>query len=361
MMRFAWSLGIFIGLMSIFLLTRKAIRYFAQRIKTNHHLIQQIITTTNRISIWTLVVVAAYISLQNFSLPGQLNFFFRLIATVTLTLQVLILANDWIRYAISDHSLSVTSNPYLKTMKTSLTSIIIISVWVLGILFMLDNLGFNVATIVAGLGVGGIAVGLALQSVFKDLISSFTIIFDKPFEVGDFIIVGDLMGTVEQIGLNTTRVRSLSGELLIFPNSNLVESNIKNFKKMYERRIVFSFGVTYETDQSALEEIPSIVKSCITSQSKTRFDRAHFKEFGGSSLNFEAVYFVTEPDYNLYMDIQQQINFNLRKILKQKGVDFALPTQTIDFKLNQIQSFIKDSEFIGKIHASEHSTNMYKS
>jgi small-conductance mechanosensitive channel len=183
--------------------------------------------------------------------------------------------------------------------------------------------------LVAGLGIGGIAVALALQNVLGDLFASLSIILDKPFVLGDFIIVGDLLGVVEKIGLKTTRVRSLSGEQLIFANSDLLSSRIRNFKRMQERRIAFGFGVLYQTKPEQLEAIPGMVKGIIEGQENARFDRAHFKGFGESAYDFEVVYFLNTPDYVAYMDCQQAINLGICRGLAERGVEFAYPTRTI--------------------------------
>lgn len=202
-------------------------------------------------------------------------------------------------------------------------------VWSLVVLLALDNLGIDVTALIAGLGVGGIAVGLALQNVLKDTFASLSIILDKPFEVGDFILVGSEAGTVEKIGIKTTRVRSLSGEQLVFGNDDLLTSRIRNFKRMQERRIVFTFGVVYETPPNTLAEIPPMVEEIVRSIDRTRFDRAHFKAFGDSSLDFEVVYYVQLPDYVVYMDIQQQINLELCRRFAELGIEFAYPTRTL--------------------------------
>ncbi len=194
---------------------------------------------------------------------------------------------------------------------------------------VLDNLGVNITTLVAGLGVGGIAIALAVQNILSDVFCSVAILVDKPFQVGDFIIVGDMMGTVEKIGIKTTRVRSLSGEQLVFSNADLVNSRIRNYKRMQERRVVFSFGVIYQTPADKLEHIPAMVKEIIESVDQARFDRTHFKQFGDSSLDFECVYYVLSRDYNLYMDIQQKINLELFTRFEKEGIEFAYPTRTL--------------------------------
>lgn len=197
------------------------------------------------------------------------------------------------------------------------------------ILVALDNLGFNVTTLIAGLGVGGIAIALAVQNILGDLFASLSIVVDKPFVLGDFIIVDNYLGVVEKIGLKTTRVKSLSGEQLVFSNNDLLQSRIRNFKRMEERRIAFSVGVTYQTPSEQLREIPRLMQSIIESHDNTRFDRAHFKEFGNFSLNFEMVYYIGSADYNIYMDIQQSINLKIFELFEQKGIEFAYPTQTL--------------------------------
>jgi len=192
-----------------------------------------------------------------------------------------------------------------------------------------DNLGFNVTTLVASLGIGGVAVALAVQNILGDLFASLSIALDKPFVIGDFIVVDDIAGTVEHVGLKTTRVRSLSGEQVVFSNADLLKSRIHNYKRLYERRVLFGFGVLYRTPPEQLAAIPPMVREIITGQVGTRFDRAHFKGFGASSLDFEVVYFVLDPDYNRYMDIQQAINLELVNRFAAAGVEFAFPTRTV--------------------------------
>jgi len=203
------------------------------------------------------------------------------------------------------------------------------ALWSVVVLVALDTLGVDITALVAGLGVGGIAVALAVQNILGDLFASLTIVLDKPFIVGDFIIVGDSMGTVERVGLKTTRIRSLSGEQLIMPNSDLLQSRIRNYKRMQERRVPFSIGVVYETTGDKLKRIPGILKEVIESQEMTRFDRAHFKDYGNFSLNFEIVYWVLSPDYNRFMDIQQAINLSIFERFQKEGIEFAYPTQTV--------------------------------
>jgi len=204
-----------------------------------------------------------------------------------------------------------------------------VALWTVVLLVALDNLGFNITALIAGLGVGGIAVALGLQSILGDLFASLSIVLDKPFVIGDFIIVEQYQGTVERIGLKTTRMKSLSGEQIVFSNSDLLKSRIRNYQRMQERRIVFSLGIAYQTSREKLESIPSMIQEIISRQEAVRFDRAHFKEFGESSLNFEIVYFVESPDYALYMEKQQKINLELYQRFAEEGIQFAYPTRRI--------------------------------
>jgi small-conductance mechanosensitive channel len=198
-----------------------------------------------------------------------------------------------------------------------------IVVWVIGIVFLLDNLGKDVTTIIAGLGIGGIAIALAAQNILGDLFNYFVIYFDRPFEVGDFIIFDDKLGTVEYLGIKTTRIRCLSGEQLIVGNSNLTSSRIHNYKRMYERRIVFNLNVDFRTPLEKVKIVPGLLKSIVQEQKMTRFDRAHFSAYGDWSLRFEVVYYVLSPDYNVYMDIQQTINFRINEELTKNEIYFV--------------------------------------
>ena len=201
--------------------------------------------------------------------------------------------------------------------------------WSLGLLMILSNLGINVNSLIAGLGVGGIAIAFALQSILGDLFSSLAIYFDKPFRVGDFIAVGQDMGTVERIGIKTTRLTSLGGEELVISNQELTNARLQNFKNMEERRVEFKFGVTYEISNKLLKEIPQMVKDIIEKVEHARVDRVHFMEFGDSALGFSVVYYVDSREYEVYADVQQEINFGIRDKFEKRGVERAYPTRTL--------------------------------
>ncbi len=202
-------------------------------------------------------------------------------------------------------------------------------VWSVALLMVLSNFGINITPLIAGLGVGGIAIGLALQNILGDLFSAFAIYFDKPFKEGDFIIIGNDMGVVKHIGIKTTRIQALGGQELIMSNSELTSTRINNYKKMNSRRVVFEFGVEYKTSVKQLKKIKKIVKKIIDDEKHTKLDRVHFKKFGDSSLIFEVVYYVDTNDYNVYMDVQEDINLKIKELIEKEGIDFAFPTQTI--------------------------------
>jgi len=212
-------------------------------------------------------------------------------------------------------------------------------IFLFAFLIILYVLKIDLSGIVVGLGVGGIAIAFALQNVLGDIFSAFSIYFDKPFEIGDFIIVGEYSGNVKKIGMKSTRVQLLQGEELVLANSVLTTTNVRNFKKLKKRRASFSFGVTYDTPSKKLKKIPNIVKEIIEKNEilevlRIHFKefgdlRIHFKEFGDFSLNFEVVYYIRNKDYTVYMDVQQEINFAIKEAFEKEGIEMAFPTQTI--------------------------------
>ncbi len=215
------------------------------------------------------------------------------------------------------------------TSTAALTFVVRAALWLIIILMILDNFGVNITTLVASLGIGGIAVALAVQNILGDLFSSLSILLDKPFVVGDFITVDGISGTVQYVGLKTTRIRSLTGEEIVISNSDLLKSRIHNNRRQETRRIVFSVGVTYDVTEQQLEMIPGMLKDIVSSKENVKFDRAHFKSYGASSLDFEVVYTMTTADYGMFMDVQQAINFEMFRRFNREGIEFAYPTQTV--------------------------------
>jgi small-conductance mechanosensitive channel len=256
---------------------------------------------------------------------------------ILLVFAVLIQAAVWVS-AVADHFLTSyrrrveAEDPGVATAMGAVMFLVRVTVWGAVLLIALDTLGVDITTLIAGLGVGGIAVALAVQNVLGDLFASLAIVLDKPFVVGDFIDMGGHVGVVENVGLKTTRVRSLSGEELVIANSDLLTSRIRNYKRMSQRRALFEIGVVYGTPSDKLRRIPELIRKAVESCDNTRFDRSHFKSFGDSALLFETVYFMTVPDYNAYMDTQQAINLELYQRFEAEDIEFAYPTQTLFLK-----------------------------
>ncbi|MGH7132593.1 MAG: mechanosensitive ion channel family protein [Phycisphaerales bacterium] len=228
-------------------------------------------------------------------------------------------------------------DPAVETSLGVMRFVVAAIVATLVILLALDNLGIQVTPLLASLGIGGIAVALAAQNILGDLFASMTILFDKPFVVGDAIKVGDKEGTVERIGIKTTRLRAPSGEQLVFSNIELTKNCLHNFKRLEQRRIAFGTSVTYDTPVERLREIPALIRAAVEKQKLTRFDRCHLKTLAAYSLDFETVYFVTTGDYMAYMNAQQGINLELVEAFRSRGIDFAMPTQVAMTPRQQIE------------------------
>jgi small-conductance mechanosensitive channel len=277
-----------------------------------------------------VVILALYATTHVLTLPDKLARLAPKIVVLGLLLQVALWGTRALGFATERYARARRDqDPAGATTVAAITFIGRLVLWALVLLLALDNLGIRITTLVAGLGIGGIAVALAVQNILGDLFASLSIVLDRPFVIGDFIVVDDHMGSVEHIGLKTTRIRSLSGEQLVFSNTDLLMSRIRNYKRMQERRIVFSLGVVYQTPAEKLARIPGMLRELIEQQQQVRFDRAHFKEYGDWALQFEIVYWVTNPDYNVYMDIQQSINLAIFRAFEGEGIEFAYPTRTV--------------------------------
>lgn len=222
-----------------------------------------------------------------------------------------------------------TGRPQNPVVMAMISWLLLVLLWATLLMIVLSLIGVNITAFVASLGVGGVAVALALQNILGDLFASVAIGLDKPFESGHFINFKDISGTIEHVGVKTTRIRALSGEQVIISNAELLKNTIHNYGRMTQRRVVFDFGVTYDTDRQALEQIPGIVRGIIEAQEKTRVDRAHFKGFGEHSFDFEVVYYVLDAGYGTYMDIQQATNLAMVQRFNEIGVAFAIPSRTL--------------------------------
>ncbi len=277
-----------------------------------------------------LLVASAYVASQVIAIKPSVEAVWQKIVVLIVIIQFGLWASAGVSFALGRAiEKKMDRDAGSATTLTLLGFIARMILWVIVLLLILDNLGVNITGLVAGLGIGGIAVALAVQNILGDLLASLSIVLDKPFVIGDFIVVDTLSGTVEHIGLKTTRIRSISGEQLVFANNDLLKSRVRNYKRMQERRIVFGFGVVYSTPLEKLTLIKKMVGDIVNATENARLDRIHFKEYGNSALNFEVVYFVAQPDYGLYMDVQEAINLEIFRRFGQEGIEFAYPTQTI--------------------------------
>jgi small-conductance mechanosensitive channel len=324
--------------------------------KTDTDIDDLIVDLLNKTNFLLLFILSLYVGSYFLALPENIDKIKTGMAFVVILFQIAIWGSGIINYLVK--KTFVTKDTFQTTLTQTQTSAISFFgkfvLWSALFIIALQNLGINVTSLIAGVGIGGIAIALAVQNILGDLFASVSIMLDKPFIVGDFIIVDEHAGNVENIGLKTTRVRSLSGEQLVFSNNDLLSSRIKNYKQMQERRILFTIGVTYDTPSEKLESIPIIIKEIIDKLEKTRFDRAHFKEFGDFSLNFEIVYYMLVPTYIDYVDAQQAINLELYRRFEKEEIEFAYPTQTILLGSNVKNDNIQknetniDNEFVSK-------------
>ncbi len=277
-----------------------------------------------------LFIASIFLSSMFLTVPDKIHTIIQATFIISLLIQLGIWLTVITILTVAHYSkLTLTKNPAAASTLNFVGFFTRIFIWSVIILVALDSLGIQVTTVVAGLGIGGIAVALAVQNILGDLFASLSIILDKPFVIGDFLIIDEHLGSVEHIGLKTTRLRSLSGEQLVFSNSDLLKSRIKNYGRMFERRVKFNIGVIYSTPRDKLKLIPDIIKTAINAQDNTRFDRSHFMNYGDYALQFETVYYIKSPDYNIYMDIQQAIYFSIHEAFEKEGISFAYPTQKL--------------------------------
>ncbi|MBE0568080.1 MAG: mechanosensitive ion channel family protein [Deltaproteobacteria bacterium] len=248
---------------------------------------------------------------------------------VLLTLLAIVFAVSLVRYGFEEYTRKQGENASRDRALKGVVGLAKALVWITGVLFLLDNLGFRISTVIAGLGIGGIAIALAAQAILGDLFGYFVILFDRPFEIGDFVIVGDHMGVIERFGIKTTRIASLDGEQIVVSNKDLTDSRVRNFKRMARRRVAFRLGVTYQTPLERLREIPGVVADVFREIEGATLDRVHFFSYGDFSLIYEIVYYVDGNDYARYMDIQQKVNLRIYEEFGKRRIEFAYPTQTL--------------------------------
>lgn len=327
----AAAIAFTITLLVLLVLRRAFKSYYLKRHRQEESTLPEvIIRIVSQLYTVSLVAVALFHAISYLPLPPSIRKLIVFVLLAMLVVQTLVIAGHLLaaflpRVLFRGHG----REPAKHNAVVNIILLLKAALWVSGFLFLLDNLGFNITSMVAGLGIGGIAIALASQAILGDTFNSFAIYLDAPFEIGDFIVVDEFMGTIEAIGLKTTRIRSLGGELLIFSNSDLTAARIRNYKRMQTRRVVFKIGVVYSTPLELLRAIPGLLRGSVEETPKTRFDRAHFLAYGESALEYEVVYYVLSPDYNAYMDIQQEINLKIREKFDAHGVECAFPSRTL--------------------------------
>jgi small-conductance mechanosensitive channel len=328
--------AVFLGLLT---LRELVVRRLARRAERSPNSFDDLVVGLGRRTQGLVIAVAAlyagslYVVLQ----PRQEQTL-HAAAEIAVFLQIALWASVAIDFWLARQRRRMDHDPTSVALAGVLRFVAKLTLWALLLLMALDNLGVNVTALITGLGVGGVAVALALQNVLGDLLASLSIVLDKPFVLGDAITVDTLSGTVESIGLKTTRLRAVSGEQLIFANSDLLKSRIHNWKRLAERRVVLGFGVPYDTPPDAVERIPGMVRALVEAQDLTRFERAHLKGLGASSLDFEAVYWILTPDYGIYMDRQQAVNLGLLRAFEREGIRFASAAPTVQLHFPQAKT-----------------------
>jgi len=345
-LKYITAIGIFvliIAVVKIFrLIVLKRLKKWAAKTQTT---IDDFILNGIKKSIVPILYYSAiYFAARSLSLSDSVRNILDVLSIVVVTFYIIRLITSTLDYSIKSYSAKQDAADQKAKQLKSISTLARIIIWGVGLVFLLDNLGFNISAVVAGLGIGGIAVALAAQTILGDLFSYFIIFFDRPFELGDYIKVGDKNGTIEHIGIKTTRIRALNGEQLVFSNTDLTSSRLHNFKKLQKRRIVFMLGVIYETHAEKLKLIPGLVKNIISEEENSDYDRGHFKSFGDFSLNFEFVYYVLSSDYTTYMDTQHNINMKIFDKFHGEGIEFAYPTQLV--YVNKADSGVNDKTLV---------------
>jgi small-conductance mechanosensitive channel len=288
-----------------------------------------VVRSIERFGIPALYIVIVYAGLNYLTFTERGTYIVKIATTAAITFFAIRLVSHTLLLLLESYVRRQENGEEKVKQLGGIMLIINVIIWGIGLLFLFDNMGYDVTAVVAGLGIGGIAIALAAQNILGDLFNYFVIFLDRPFEIGDFIIIDDKMGVVEYIGVKTTRIKSLSGEQLVFANSDLTNSRIHNYKRMQRRRVVYKIGVVYQTPYEQVKKVPDLIKSIILEQDMTELDRSHFAGYGDWSLNFEAVYYVLSSDFNKHMDVLQAINLRIFEAFEKAGIEFAFPTRTL--------------------------------
>ena len=328
---YVFALILFVAILVIFQIFKKVaiskLKKFAK--KTKNEIDDELIKMIENISSIFYVVVALYFPLKTLIIWDGVGNFIDGAFVVVVVYQVVRSLQFLIEYGLRKFAEKKGESADTRAAFQGVRLVIKIVLWSLGVLVILSNLGINITTLVASLGIGGVAIALAVQNILGDIFSSFSIYFDKPFVVGDYIVVGEHDGVVKRIGLKTTRIQTLEGDELVISNQELTTSRVQNFRVMKERRVTLKFGVLYETPLEKMKKIKRIVENIVEGVGNVRFDRCYFTEFADSSLNFEAIYFVLSGDMKEYLEKQEKINFGVMEEFQKEGIEMAYPTQTV--------------------------------
>ncbi len=332
-----WRYVVFLALTVVVAIGFFAIKYILFR-KISNRLKEQkifhlLIDVVDKIRSPFYVFLSFYFSLFLLEVPSALSKIFFIVFLLWTTYRVVIIGYQFVDFFFNEYALK-RSGKDSKAMIRTMSNIAKGVLWIFAGLIILSFAGVNVTGLIAGMGIGGIAIAFALQGILSDLFSSFSIYFDKPFVEGDFIVVGDKMGTVEKIGIKSTRIRALQGEELIVSNKELTTAQVHNLRRMERRRGTFVLGVVYETTNKKMEKIPNIIKTIIDKEEIAEFDRAHFSAFNDFSLDYSVVYFINSPDYKIFMEATERILLAIKKEFEKEKIEFAFPTRTIHLNKN---------------------------
>lgn len=282
------------------------------------------------ISFFFYFVVSVYLVLGSYlMLPEPVMRALKILLVIAVIYELLKMITSVIDLLIDRYTAGSRRSVQNRTLKQGVKLIAGILVWGIGLVLILSNLGLEISALVASLGIGGIAVALAVQGVLGDLLSSFSLYFDRPFEVGDFIVVGNDMGTVTKIGFRTSRIQSLHGEEVVISNQDLSKARLQNFRRMEKRRVVINLSVTYDTNAKQLKKAKKIITAIVNKEERVQLDRVHFADFGEWALIFELVFYVLDSDYHVYMDVKEVINLDIIQAFEKEGIKFAFPTRTV--------------------------------
>ncbi len=325
-----WAIGVVVALFLLMLIFRVVIYQMFKRAskKTKFKIDDMIISFFNGIGWPFYAYLSLYIVSKFLEIPILVN---QILDTLFILFMGYYLGKGIAKLSkyVIRKKVKKSEDPSGESMINVFSFLIQLVIWLIVLLMALANLGVEITPLIMSLGVGGIAIALALQSILGDLFAAFAMYFDKPFVEGDFIIVGKDMGVVKNIGIKTTRIQTLSGQELSISNSELTNARVNNYKRMKERRVVFKFGVIYSTKTEKLEKAKQIVAEVIKNVKGARLDRVHFLNFGDFSLNFEVVYYLNTNDYNKYMDAQEEINLGIKREFEKEKIEFAYPTQKV--------------------------------